>query len=162
QQVLELIAARGGPSVLLEDCATIAAYHSNLYQPLLRRFYKSHRQVLFEIARLLQISSTTQDQALCQALAFVLAHRHKRSEWLRITAEHVDQGFPENKQLTISAQGEPVLGRLRARPPSPTLAPLRAAVDSRLPQRHLIDIVRNVEHWTHWSRHFGPLSGSDP
>lgn len=274
QHVLDLIASRGGATMLLENCATIASYHSNTYQPLLWRFYKSHRQVLFKISRLLKISSTTQDQTLIQALEFVLDNQHKRSEWLRVerkghgergdrgegaleltfasdlwqrliidrrrrvarmvrrqlevcvfvyvayelktgdlcvagseqyadyraqllpweecaprvadycqalglpstphefvaglrewlteTAEEVDKGFPENKQIIISPKGEPVLKRTRRGKPSPTLAPLKTMLDLRLPQRHLIDIVRNVEHWTNWSRHFGPLSGSEP
>jgi TnpA family transposase len=260
QQVQALIESRGGATALLEDCATIASYHSNTYQPLLWRFYKSHRKVLFQIMRLLTIRSTTQDQTLCKALEFVLENQRKRSEWLRgdldlsfasdlwqrliidrrrrkprlarrqlevcvfvyaayelktgdlcvtgsaqyadyraqllsweecaprvadyckalglpttpqafvaglvdwltTTAAKVDQTFPANQQLRITPQGEPVLQRLRRQPTSPSLAPLRAALDLQLPQRHLLDIVRNVEHWTNWSRHFGPLSGADP
>jgi TnpA family transposase len=31
-----------------------------------------------------------------------------------------------------------------------------------LPERDVIEILCNVEHWLNWTRHFGPLSGSDP
>lgn len=31
-----------------------------------------------------------------------------------------------------------------------------------MPERNLIDILRNVDYWTNFTRHFGPLFGSDP
>ncbi|MCY0854218.1 Tn3 family transposase [Cupriavidus sp. D39] len=31
-----------------------------------------------------------------------------------------------------------------------------------MPTRNLLDVLANIEHWTHFTRHFGPLSGSDP
>lgn len=83
-------------------------------------------------------------------------------EWLTSTAQEVDQALPENKQLTINPQGEPVLKRSAPKPLSPTLESLVNTLQERVPQRNLIDILRNVEYWTNWSRHFGPLSGSDP
>src|SRR6266487_5397085 len=39
---------------------------------------------------------------------------------------------------------------------------LEAALHARLPERHLLDILCRVDHWVNWSRHFGPLSGSEP
>ncbi len=30
-----------------------------------------------------------------------------------------------------------------------------------MPERSLLDILCNVEHWLNWTRHFGPLSGSE-
>jgi TnpA family transposase len=32
----------------------------------------------------------------------------------------------------------------------------------KFPERNLIDILRNVDYWTNFTRHFGPMSGSDP
>ena len=31
-----------------------------------------------------------------------------------------------------------------------------------MPERNLLDILSNVQFHTRWTRHFGPLSGSDP
>jgi len=31
-----------------------------------------------------------------------------------------------------------------------------------MPVRNLLDVLANIEHWTHFTRHFGPLSGNDP
>ena len=31
-----------------------------------------------------------------------------------------------------------------------------------MPERTVLDILCNVEHWLNWTRHFGPLSGTEP
>jgi TnpA family transposase len=31
-----------------------------------------------------------------------------------------------------------------------------------MPERHLLDILKNVHHWVGYTRHFGPPSGADP
>ena len=31
-----------------------------------------------------------------------------------------------------------------------------------MPTRNLLDILVHIEHWTNFTRHFGPLSGADP
>ena len=31
-----------------------------------------------------------------------------------------------------------------------------------MPERHLLDILKNAEHWAGYTRHFGPPSGADP
>jgi TnpA family transposase len=39
---------------------------------------------------------------------------------------------------------------------------LAAALQPYLPRRSVLEILKNMHHWTGWTRHFGPLSGSDP
>src|SRR5207253_3962653 len=58
--------------------------------------------------------------------------------------------------------GEPVLKRPKSNEVSPSVKALEAAIAERMPERNLIDILRNVDYWTNFTRHFGPLSGSDP
>lgn len=36
------------------------------------------------------------------------------------------------------------------------------AMQPYLPQRSILEILKNMHYWTEWTRHFGPLSGSDP
>lgn len=43
--VKDLLDARVGANVLLDDCASISTYSVNNYPPLLWQFYKSHRSV---------------------------------------------------------------------------------------------------------------------
>src|SRR4051794_27704331 len=33
---------------------------------------------------------------------------------------------------------------------------------ARMPERHLLDILKHAEHWSRYTRHFGPPSGADP
>ena len=42
------------------------------------------------------------------------------------------------------------------------LATLEALVKARLPERHLLDVLKNVQYWVGYTRHFGPPSGADP
>lgn len=74
----------------------------------------------------------------------------------------MDAAYPANRQIAIRSAGVPVLRRTPARPATASAAALEAAVRQRRPERNLLDVLCNVEHWTRWTRHFGPLSGSDP
>jgi len=58
---------------------------------------------------------------------------HLRDQ-LTTTAQEVDQGYPDNDQLTIDAHGEPHLKRYQRPPVSPTALAL-AASDSAVPVR---------------------------
>ncbi len=258
--VRAVVAAQGGRETLLDACAAVSAYTGNNWLPLLWRFYRSHRSALFQLARSLTMSATTQDQSVVAALTFLLEHEGARGRWLPggvslifasdawrrlIHASHrgepvfdrrqfevcvflhvaaelrtgdlcvdgseryadyraqllpwttcaplvadycrdlgladtpaafvqqlkdwltevaadVDHAFPANGQVIIDARGVPSLKRpVRAAPP-PDLAPVEAALAERLPERSLLDVLGNAEHWTGWTRHFGPRSGADP
>jgi hypothetical protein len=78
------------------------------------------------------------------------------------TANAVDAGYPDNHQLVIDDSGEPILKKYPRRDLSPSVAVLLEVVEKRFPERNLIDILRNVDYWTNFTRHFGPMSGSDP
>ena len=74
----------------------------------------------------------------------------------------VDQKYPQNGELTINGAGEPVLSRVTAREIPQSALTLQANITQKMPTRNLPDILVNIEHWTNFTRHFGPLSGSDP
>ena len=57
---------------------------------------------------------------------------------------------------------EPVLSRVTAREIPESAITLQANITQKMPTRNLPDILVNIEHWTNFTRHFGPLSGSDP
>lgn len=82
--------------------------------------------------------------------------------WLTATASSVDTAYPDNRQVVINDSGEPVLKRPPKSPESPGVKLLEQEIGERLPERNLIDILRNIDYWTNFTRHFGPLSGSDP
>ncbi len=82
--------------------------------------------------------------------------------WLTETADKVDKGYPNNGMVVINETGEPVLKKIPGKGQSASVKALEALIKRQLPERNLIDILYNVEHWINWTRHFGPLSGSDP
>ncbi len=82
--------------------------------------------------------------------------------WLSNTAKRVDNSYPEQAQLIIRDTGEPVLKKPPKNPNSYSLKVLESIIAERMPERNLIEILRNVDYWTNFTRHFGPLSGSDP
>lgn len=92
------------------------------------------------------------------AQAFVAQLR----SWLDTAAQQADAAYPTNSQLIIDPAGKPLLKRSPAAVLRPSAKALEAALVSRMPERNLLDILANVAHYTHWPRHFGPLSGSDP
>lgn len=82
-------------------------------------------------------------------------------EQLTQLAAEVDAGFPGNSQLSIDAKGTPHLKKL---PAAKQLAGQTAFVEEirrRMPERHLLDILKYTEHWSRYTRHFGPPSGAD-
>lgn len=78
------------------------------------------------------------------------------------TASAVDAGYTNNHQFIINDDGQPVLKKYQSNELSVSAKAMIAKIEERLPERNLIDILRNVDYWTNFTRHFGPLSGSDP
>lgn len=84
-------------------------------------------------------------------------------QWLAATAQNLDDSFPDKRQhVTIGRNGEPVLRRTVAKEIPASALALQQTLIRHMPNRNLLDVLANIEHWTHFTRHFGPLSGSDP
>lgn len=84
-------------------------------------------------------------------------------EQLESTAQQLDDKFPScHGDVSINEAGEPVLRRVVARDIPPSAISLQTAMTQRMPARHVLDIMANIEHWIQFTRHFGPMSGSDP
>lgn len=78
-------------------------------------------------------------------------------------AEEVDDEFPDHQaDVTIGPTGEPVLKRVVAKEIPASAIALQSTIMNRLPTRNLLDVLTNLEHWVKFTRHFGPISGSDP
>ncbi|CAD6563203.1 Tn3 family transposase ISPa42 [Paraburkholderia sabiae] len=86
--------------------------------------------------------------------------RHLR-QWLTDASHKLDAELPRKREhVVIDRHGEPILRKTVAKE-IPASA-LQERLSARLPTRNMLDILANIEHWTHFTRHFGPLSGSDP
>lgn len=84
-----------------------------------------------------------------------------KKELTKVAAE-VDAGFPTNSELSIDADGTPHLKQMAATSQPDGLVEFELEIRARMPERHLLDILKHAEHWAHYTRHFGPPSGSDP
>jgi TnpA family transposase len=82
--------------------------------------------------------------------------------WLADTAEEIDRLFPESSQLRFEPDGRPVLAHIVARRHPPGTQALQGELRRRMPERKLLDVLALVHHLVDFTRHFGPLSGSDP
>lgn len=82
---------------------------------------------------------------------------------LSSTADQVDKEFPgHDGDVAISAGGEPTLRKVTAREIPASAIALQASIESRTTPRNLLDIIANIDHWTGFTRHFGPISGDEP
>lgn len=77
-------------------------------------------------------------------------------------SQEVDELCQQGDFITINEDGEPVLKKIQAQPQSTEAAALEKVILQRMPERSILDILCNVEHWLNWTRHFGMLSGSEP
>jgi TnpA family transposase len=88
---------------------------------------------------------------------------HQLKGWMLQKSREVDENFPDKQHaVEITEEGEPVLKKVKAKEPSDFMEQLETLIQERMPERNIIDILCNVDYWVNWSRHFGPLSGSDP
>jgi Tn3 transposase DDE domain len=78
------------------------------------------------------------------------------------TAWRVDQEYPDNSALTIAPSGAVTLKRVQRHEPAPGALALEAALLEEMPVRTVLEGLSNVQHWTNFTRFFGPLSGSEP
>ncbi len=74
--IAEVLEREGGTALLHEQCEQVSAHHGDRYQPFVWRFYSSHRRALFRVIKTLDFQSTSSDQALIDAMQFIIAHEH--------------------------------------------------------------------------------------
>jgi hypothetical protein len=98
RQVKSTVARHGDLAELLAGCDAIAAYSGDNHLPLLWRFYRSHRAVLFRLARTVAFDATTTDRALLKALQTLLAHEDAVGDWLPADIE-VDLSFASERTV---------------------------------------------------------------
>lgn len=78
------------------------------------------------------------------------------------SADQVDKSYPKNSALTINEKGELILKKIEKQEIPATAKRIEDAILAKMPERNLLDILSNIQFYTRYMRHFGPLSGSDP
>lgn len=89
--------------------------------------------------------------------AFVTELRMQLTE----AANKIDQTFPNNSELSIDKDGVPHLRRLTASAIPENLESFKKEVYGRMPERHLLDILKYVQYWSDYTKHFRPPSDSE-
>ena len=80
---------------------------------------------------------------------------------LTAVANKVDQKFPGDGDLLIDDESVPHLKRQKTSTLPEGLNDFKSEVYTRMPERHLLDILKSVQHWSNYTKYFGPPSGSD-
>lgn len=256
----KIVDQRGGYDNLLTDCEEITAYNNKNYYPLLWKAFKSHRKTLFEIVKILNIGSTTQNESLVKAINYLLKCETRKSDFidaeidiyfvnekwqklvkckvegkevfsrryfemcifsyiasdfktgdiyvedseeyadyrkqlltweeckpllddyckemelpvfkngfinnlktlLKEKCETTNRNYPNNSELIISGNGEVMLKRKKSTRDKTKIKEFKRQVEKYMPERNIMEILCNVEHWLNFTKHFGPLSGSEP
>ena len=81
-------------------------------------------------------------------------------EKLISTSRNTDERFPQNESVRIE-DGEPILSPLCAKHEPEDLKLVETWMKERMGHVDIVDALVDTEHWLHWTRHFGPLSGHD-
>lgn len=109
--VLATLNDAGGVRRLATDHETVCAHHGNNYAPLMERFYRSHRSVLFTLLDVLELEATSAERTVLDAVAFLKANRRRAAEFI---PDHLEDGTPVDLSFA-SEQWQQVL-RARRRP----------------------------------------------
>jgi hypothetical protein len=109
----------GGAASLLIQCEQVRAHHGNRHQPFIWRYYSSHRKVLFRFLKALDLRSTTQDQALMQAVAFILEHEQNPKKYLEAS---LDLSFASARIGTFASIWKPACSRIWQQNSNPAIS----------------------------------------
>lgn len=81
---------------------------------------------------------------------------------LKEKSKAVDINYPKNSELVITDKGEAILKRRKSTADTSSIKKFKKQLEMYMPERNIMEILCNIEHWLNFTRHFGPLSGSEP
>jgi hypothetical protein len=116
RMVLKTLHEAGGVAELSSTHEAVSAHHGNKHAPLMERYYRSHRPVLFELLDVIELEATSTDHRVLDAVEFVRTNRHRVGEYIpdHHDGQRVDLSFAgEMWQSTLRDRHRP--GRLRRR-----------------------------------------------
>ncbi|MDT5275616.1 MAG: hypothetical protein QOG95_2548 [Mycobacterium sp.] len=116
RMVLKTLVDAGGVDELASTHEAVSAHHGNNYAPLMERYYRSHRPVLFELLDAIELEATSTDHTVLDAVEFLTVNRHRIGEYIpdHQDGQPVDLSFAgEMWQRTLRDRHRP--HRLRRR-----------------------------------------------
>ena len=103
-------AIQGDPDELLAECEEHMAYAGNNFIPFMLHPYRPLRPLLFNCLELLDLTATSHDQSLVDAIAILKKHRHSRKECLVLSTHPIDVAWlPERWRRLILGTGSSLL-----------------------------------------------------
>ncbi|WP_202976492.1 Tn3 family transposase [Anaerophilus nitritogenes] len=81
---------------------------------------------------------------------------------LKKKASLVDKNYPKNSQLIINEKGESILKRTKSTRNTAKIQEFKRQLEKYMPERNIMEILCNVEHWLNYTKNFGHISGSEP
>jgi len=94
RKIYKKVERQGGASTLHAACEQAIAFNSNNYLPLLWSFYRNKRPTLLRLLQTLDIESSTQQDALINAIQYVLDNAKSKEEYL---TGKIDLSFTTNQ-----------------------------------------------------------------
>jgi len=82
-------------------------------------------------------------------------------EKLSTTITQADKMFPSIDCFTIDQHGKAHLKRIAGQNKPRGFKEFQQKLRKQMPERHLLDMLKNIEHWTGFTKHFSPPSGAD-
>lgn len=79
---------------------------------------------------------------------------------LATAAKDADNSYSDNTDFYIDENGDPHLKRQKATSLPKGLAHFEDTIRKKMPQRDLLDLLKRVQTWIPYTRHFGPPSGA--
>src|SRR5664280_2022266 len=119
QAVLSTLTTGGGVAALSASHEEVSAFHGGNYLPFLERCYRSSRSVLFDLLEVLDLTATTADASVLDAVAFLRAGRRRTGEYIpdHLDGVSVDLSFASNAwQQILRDQRRRWCSRLRPGP----------------------------------------------
>lgn len=86
---------------ILDQCTAHTAIAENSHLSFLPRFYRSRRSALFLFLAGVPLVPTTQDQALSNAVAFMLVNRGARGGWLKVAPSAAGHDEPTDRKRVL-------------------------------------------------------------
>ncbi|MGL4912629.1 MAG: Tn3 family transposase, partial [Romboutsia sp.] len=77
-------------------------------------------------------------------------------------AKEVNNQAPNSSELTIAANGEIVLTKRKSTRNLARIKAFKRLFESKMPERNIVEIICMIEKMVNFTKHFGPLSGSEP
>jgi TnpA family transposase len=76
----------------------------------------------------------------------------------------IERALSDGKEgyIRCGKDGRPIVTPIQALPIPASVIELEKQLKAHMPERQLLEAITNSEHWTEWSRHFGPPSRLSP